>query len=101
MIYDKDSVDYQINIWSLREMEEIVPMTLFERKCLRRWVRSGHDLESNPWDYLDSDGMPLNYLQAHRIKYGYASGPWDSWKGPEYQTLWSEELKRFLRKDEF
>ena len=75
-------------------------MTLRERSCLRRWVRSGHELESNPWGLLDSDGMPLNYLQAYRIEYGYSSGPWDYWKGPERQPLWCDERKCFLRKDE-
>ena len=48
MIYDKRSIDYQVNVFSLHEMEEVVPMTLRERSCLRRWVRSGHELESNP-----------------------------------------------------
>ena len=75
-------------------------MTLRERSCLRRRVRSGHELESNPWGLLDSDGMPLNYLQAYRIEYGYSSGPWDYWKGPERQPLWCDERKCFLRKDE-
>ena len=100
MIYDKNSIDYQVNIWALHEMEEIVPMTLYERKCIRKWVRTGHEIESNPWDYTDSDGLPLNYLQAFRLKYGFSSGPWDSWKGPEHQPLWCDELKCFIPKDE-
>ena len=100
MIYDKRSIDYQVNVFSLHEMEEVVPMTLRERSCLRRWVRSGHELESNPWGLLDPDGMPLNYLQAYRIEYSYSSGPWDYWKGPERQLLWCDERKCFLRKDE-
>jgi hypothetical protein len=100
MIYDKNSIDYKVNIWSLHEMEEIVPMTLYERKYLRKWVRSGHEIDSNPWGYFDSDGMPLNYLQAYRLKYGYSSGPWDCWTGPENQILWCDDLKCFLPKDE-
>lgn len=100
MICDKNSIDYKVNIWSLHEMEEVVPMTLYERKYLRKWVRSGHEIDSNPWGYFDSDGMPLNYLQAYRLKYGYSSGPWDYWTGPENQILWCDDLKCFLPKDE-
>ena len=35
---DKDSIDYQVNLVALQEMEEAVPMTLRERQCLRKWV---------------------------------------------------------------
>ena len=35
MKYDKKSIDYQINILALREMEELVPMTTSERKRIR------------------------------------------------------------------
>jgi len=100
VIYDKYSVDYQVNLCALQEMEEFVPMTLQERQYLRKWVRSGHEIDSNPWDFRDSDGMPLNYLQAFRIEYGYSSGPWDYWKGPDLQPLWCEERKCFLHRDE-
>ena len=57
---DKDSIDYQVNLAALQEMEEAVPMTLRERRCLRKWVLKGNEIESNPWNYMDSDGMPLN-----------------------------------------
>ncbi|MFR0848614.1 MAG: hypothetical protein ACLSG9_12120 [Eubacterium sp.] len=67
---DKNSMDYQLNLLALEEMENLVPMTLHERTCIRKWVKSGHEIESNPWHYLDADGMPLNYLQAFRLKYG-------------------------------
>lgn len=56
---DKNSIDYQVNLVVLQEMEETVPMTLRERQCLRKWVRKGNEVESNPWNYMDSDGMPL------------------------------------------
>ena len=52
---DKDSIDYQVNLVALQEMEEAVPMTLRERQCLRKWVRKGNEVESNPWKYMDSD----------------------------------------------
>lgn len=100
MMYDKNSIDYQVNLESLREMEECVPMTRRERDCLRKWIRKGHDLDTNPWDLIDSDELPLSYLQAFRLEYGYSSGPWDYWKGSEHQTYWCEDLKCFLSKDE-
>ena len=100
MMYDKKSISYQINLEALQEMEECVPMTLMERKYLRNWVRKGHDIDFNPWECFDSDEMPLNFLQAYRLEIGYSSGPWDYWKGPERQTYWSDDLKRFLSKDE-
>jgi len=100
MMYDKKSISYQINLEALHEMEECVPMTLMERKCLRNWVHKGHEIDSNPWEYFDSDEMPLNFLQAYRLEIGYSSGPWDYWKGSERQTYWSDDLKCFLSKDE-
>ena len=100
MKYDKNSVDYQINIQALQEMEGIVPMTLPERRLIRRWVHKGHELESNPWNYADSDGYPLNYLQAYRLEFGYSSGPWDYWKGPDTQLLWDDVHKCFRSHDE-
>ncbi len=80
MIYKKGSVDYQINMESLREMEEIVPMTSSERARLRIWVKSGHDVDSNPWDYFTESGTEMNYLQALRITSGVSHGPWDDWE---------------------
>lgn len=100
MKIDKHSIDYQINLMALHEMEDLVPMTRNERRCIRKWVKGGHEVESNPWDYKDCDGYPLNYLQAFRLKYGYPSGPWDYWKGPDEQPLWNEELQCFISKDD-
>ena len=100
MIYDKDSLDYDLNVFALEEMEQFVPMTLKERQAVRSWVSKGHELESNPWHYIDCDGYELNYLQAYRLHYGYLSGPWDSWKGPEDLPLWDERDNCFRAKDE-
>ena len=47
MRVDKDSIDYQVNLVALQEMEEAVPMTLRERQCLRKWVYKGNEVESN------------------------------------------------------
>ena len=63
MIYDKDSMYYQLNQAELEDMERHVPMTIRERTAIRFWVRRGHSVESNPWDYRDSSGELMNYLQ--------------------------------------
>ena len=44
-----NSVEQMINENSLREMEEMTPMTTIERTSLRRWVKQGNSPESNPW----------------------------------------------------
>ena len=80
---DRYDMDFQLNLFALKEMESLIPMTLSERKAIRKWVRSGHEPESNPWGHYDSDGLLMNYIQAYRLEYGYACGPWDYWKGPE------------------
>ena len=72
---NKKSIDYQINLEALQEMEEAVPMMPREHSCLRRWVHKGNEVKSNPLGYTDSDGMPLNCLQAFRIRFGYSSDP--------------------------
>lgn len=101
MRYEKKSDDYVINMEAFHEMDEVVPMTKPERDALRNWVKKGYDIETNPWDYHDSDDYPLNYLQAYRLKYGYSSGPWDYWKGPDTQSYWDDEHKCFISKDDF
>ena len=99
---DKDSIDYQVNLVALQEMEEAVPMTLRERRCLRKWVYKGNEVESNPWNYMDSDGMPLNYLQAFRIRFGYSSDRGttgkaltQSFSGMNSATAFSPEMNSF------
>ncbi len=94
MRYKKGSVDYAVNLEALREMEEVVPMTRHERECLRNWARSGHDIDSNPWHYHESDHREMNYLKARRIIYGASHGAWDSWEFdlPWITTLDGKEL---------
>ena len=99
--YQKKSIDYQINMAAFQEMDECVPMTKPERDALRYWVIKGYDVETNPWDYVDSDGEPLNYIQAYRLKYGYSSGPWDYWKGPDRQPYWDNETHSFISKEDY
>ena len=51
---DKRSLDYQLNILMLQEMERDVPMTLPERRRLQGWVMKGHSVDSNPWNYNET-----------------------------------------------
>lgn len=48
----------------LLEFETLVPMTVSERSALRRWVKGGHDINSNPWNFYDADGWEMSYLEA-------------------------------------
>ena len=100
MIYAKGSMDYDINLQALREMEELVPMTKRERSCLRKWARDGHDVDSNPWKYCDISGIPLNYLQAYRICFGRSSGPWDTWGETGSTPYWDETLHAYIVVDD-
>ena len=101
MTFEKNSFDYHMNMEAFREMDELIPMTRSERDALRIWVKNGHDIETNPWNLSDSDGWPLNYLQAHRIKNGYSSGPWDDWKGSDHQTLWYPSKKSIILLEDY
>ena len=51
----------------LLEFETLVPMTVSERSALRRWVKGGHDINSNPWNFYDADGWEMSYLEAFRM----------------------------------
>lgn len=66
-----DPIDHMIHLQVLREMEEMLPMTYYERKSLYKWVHEGNDPELNPWRYLAEDGCYMNYLEAYRYHYGY------------------------------
>lgn len=78
MRYAKGSVDYEVNMWEFLEIQKMIPMTVPERKAFRSWVKSGHDVDSNPWDRLDYDGEPMNFLLAYREEYGYPPTVWVS-----------------------
>ena len=85
MIYPKDSYEYRMNRAAFRETVSIVPMTSLERSSLARWILNGHDIDSNPWNYLEPDDeSPMNFLKALRIRNGYSHGPWDAWEYASY-----------------
>ena len=73
MKIDRSTIDYKISMDNLRWMEDIVPMTRSERLSLRSWVMQGNDIDSNPWELRDLDGMQLNYLEAFRLENGYVN----------------------------
>lgn len=100
MRYLRGSADFQVNWIAFQDMDEHIPMTRPERTALRNWALAGHDIETNPWNYTDGDGWPLNFLQAYRLKIGYSSGPWDYWKGPENQPFWDEIRRCFIPEDD-
>ena len=68
---DRDPIDHQVDLVTMREMEEMVPMNLYERKSLHSWVYNGNDPEKNPWGYCDEDGWMLDYIHAYRRHHGY------------------------------
>ena len=68
---DCDPVEHAINLCTLHEMEEMLPMDAHERYNLRQWVYRGNNPEKNPWNYTDEDGWMLNYLEAYRYHHGY------------------------------
>ena len=90
MIYQNNTFEYRMNLAAFRDLEEAVPMTKSERSQFTSWVLNGHDLDSNPWDYFEPDGLPMNYLKALRIRCGYSHGPCDSWEYAVYLVLHSE-----------
>ena len=92
MIYTRDSIDYHVNLESLHEMEECVPMTLSERNAIRLWAKIGHDIDSNPWKMYESDGHSMNYLKALRIRRGSSHGPWDSWEYASFSCTRDEDF---------
>ena len=95
---DRKSIEFQLNKVALREMEEVVPMTRSERNAIRKWVRQGHEVESNPWGYYDADGCMMNYLHAFRIRSGCL---WDYLDVSDAPGSWTNDRRSFIPLDEF
>lgn len=53
----------------LKAFEETEPMTLSERKEVRKWVHRGNSVHSNPWNYAYDNGHPMNILDALRTEF--------------------------------
>ncbi len=96
---DKDSIDYQVNLVALQEMEEAVPMTLRERRCLRKWVYKGNEVESNPWNYMDSDGttcgLSASDLAIPAVRGTTGKALTQSFSGMNSATAFSPEMNSF------
>ena len=84
MKYKKGSPEFEFNLDAMHQMENFIPMTHKERENLHFWVQHGHDIDTNPWKMFETDGSPMCYLKALRIRQGYPHGPWDSW---EYESF--------------
>lgn len=78
---DENKVWHEIHIEELHEMEEFVPMTTPDRNRLRRWVYTGHSVDSNPWNYKDDDGEEMNFIEA---LYHHRKEMW----GPFYEPFY-------------
>ena len=75
---------HQLDLFTMHEMEEEIPMTLKERGRLRKWVYTGHDPETNPWGYEDAYGGPMNYIEAYRL---YREDHYGSMYAPSYLVV--------------
>ena len=62
-------LEKQLQREQLSEYESNFTLTRLERQLLRRWVRHGNDVISNPWHYGD-DGWKLDFITALRIDLG-------------------------------
>lgn len=54
-------------LMELHEFEERIPMTLTERREVRKWVRNGNRVCENPWYYCYGNCSEMNYLDALRF----------------------------------
>ncbi len=84
MKYRKGSPEFEFNLDSMREMEDVIPMTRPERDRLHIWVQHGNDVNTNPWRIFEPDGSPMCFLKALRVRQGCSHGPWDSWEFANY-----------------
>ena len=43
-----------------------IPMTIRERRELRKWVKFSNAPFRNPWGLCDDDGWEMNFIDAYR-----------------------------------
>lgn len=63
-------LEKQLILEQLSEYESQYHLTRQERQQLRRWVRSGNDVTSNPWHYEYGDGWEMDFICALRMDEG-------------------------------
>lgn len=55
----------------LKTYKESVPMTLSEQKELRKWVKGGNSVHSNPGLWAYENGNEMDFLDALRFEDGF------------------------------
>ena len=60
-------LEKQLMLEQLSEYESQYHLTRQERQQLRRWVRCGNDVTSNPWHYEYGDGWEMDFIYALRM----------------------------------
>lgn len=63
-------LEKQLMLEQLSEYESQYHLTRQERQQLRRWVRDGNDINSNPWNYEYDDGWKMDFICALRTDEG-------------------------------
>lgn len=66
----RSPLEKQLQREQLLEYESHFNLTPLERQLLRRWVRYGNDVISNPWHYESGDGWELDFICALRTDLG-------------------------------
>lgn len=61
------TLEKQLQLKQLLEYESQHTLTRQERQQLRRWVRGGNDVSSNPWHYEYGDGWEMDFICALRM----------------------------------
>lgn len=79
-----ETLEQDIRLEELHEMEEFIPMTAPERNRIRKWVYSGHSVDSNPWHYKDAYGYELNYLDGY---HRHLAEKWGDYYRPFYKVV--------------
>ena len=66
----RSTLEKQLQLEQLLEYESQHTLTHQERRQLRRWVRGGNDVTSNPWHYEYDDGWEMDFICALRMDEG-------------------------------
>ena len=87
----------------LKDFEQRTPMTVKERRKLRKWVEEGNSVYSNPHDLYDDKGRLMDFLSACHVEKDYreaamSAGSKDSIYGDPKDA---EKLVRHLRQELF
>lgn len=84
-----ETLEQDIRLEELHEMEEFIPMTTPERNRVRKWVYSGHSVNSNPWHYKDVHGYEMDYLDGY---HRHLAEKWGEYYRPFYRVVRTDGL---------